>query len=267
MRVSDMNAKQEMIQKALNFDALKTADEIAEKLGIENPAGLGFLFHQFASEEKEKMMEITDDTCFHHSLRDYLRIVEDEGFVKILEEDFMGHDAPEKCFVYMHPAGILLFVDSYTWTGKENQVNSATLYYNWKPSNDETYYQSVRSGGFALCLHGKIENRLDDALWNHPDAEHIWIGSHDAREGFRHRLSLLRDNGTFVFPWVECPWISLIHYGESGSGDVSLNSQMSLSRFQRLPAIVQKQLVVVQEHLETLMKDWNQPQKNRSVQK
>ena len=76
-------------------------------------------------------------------------------------------------------------------------VNSGHIYYNWAPNlTDKEWFNYTSSGKL------------------HKDKD-VYIGSHDAREALRYHITMLREHGTFINPWIERPFLWLLHYADT----------------------------------------------------
>jgi hypothetical protein len=89
--------------------------------------------------------------------------------------------------------GILLCFDTYGG----DSVNGGKFYYNIKlPESPRVPWSVTSSGG----------SRED------PVGGYIWVGDHDCREGVRFHIDQLAEHGKFVTPWIEQPFLWLLHY-------------------------------------------------------
>lgn len=211
---------QEEARRLLKFDALTAAEDMT---GIsykedETTSTLGFLLHMDNTEKKAKALRDLDDTPFPCPLEDYERIVESEGFWKIYEESFINSDneddKPDFFRIWWNELdGILLAYDTY-WGGKS--VNGGSFYYNWRPNDMKGRVRFTSSGQF---VHVSGERN-----YGAPDDEYVWAGSHDCREAFRMKVNDLRNNGTFVKPWLHNSIFYMIHYMDTKHIDYSKNS-------------------------------------------
>ena len=174
--------------------------------------------------------EFSMDTTLGHDLNHYLRIVQEEGFQKLLELDFLGKSsqAPEKLVVFYHyEYGILLKFDTYG----SAIINSGHLYYNTRriESNDRDITRlGLFSSGFRVNSNG----------------ESIWVGSCDCREELRRKLLLLNIHGIFVREWVKQPFLSLVHHGDNYRGyranSHRVHAAITAERIAMLPMEVQE---------------------------
>jgi len=131
-----------------------------------------------------------------NGLVDMLIQVKRNGFIKVYEEEFLYGDNDnitiEQFFIYFQPnEGILVKFDSY-WD--RTTVNSADMYYNWKPNDIKTSFRCVSSGGFV--------NTNPKDFNDPPNNQLIWGGYHDVRDSFEYKLNELRENGAFISPSV-----------------------------------------------------------------
>ena len=123
---------------------------------------------------------------------EYLELINRIGFEQALKVDFKGYEnRKESLYIFWDAKrGILLRFDTYA-----DDINSGHFYYNWIPKDGETYYNYISSGGFR---------KFDDKF--------IWIGDHDCRNNIDVNIKNLKENGKFVVPWMERPFLWLLHY-------------------------------------------------------
>jgi len=151
----------------------------------------------------EKELTALDDTTFSNKLDRYQRIVEEEGFKKVMELAIPSteqcgsiHDG-DKFFVYYHPDGMLLRFDTYG-VG----INSSTLLFN-------LYCEDVDAMSKARC---------DLKCSSYPIDKLNFSGDFDGREALRFHIRELRNHGTLLNPWLEQPFIWLLHWADTKDG-------------------------------------------------
>lgn len=177
---------------ALNFDALDTAEKltggtITKDDPLTMAVGIGLM--QANAEAKERMLTERGDTTFSNELDRYQAIIQAYGFELALELPFTGDDdRPERLFVYATRDGLLLKFDTY-WNHK---INSANVYYNWQYLTEHPGWDLTSSG--------------------HVTRDKVWVGYHDAREALLFKMDRLKANGAMLSPWVEQPFLWLLHY-------------------------------------------------------
>lgn len=186
-------------EKLLNFDALDAAEVVTGKSykDDEKTANMGLFLHAAAGKAKAEMLTAAGDTSLRNGLADYLRIIAAEGFEQMLRLPFTAKgyrdepDRAEELHVHYHRAdGILLVFDTY----RTNGVNGGHFFYNWRRKEGGSF-------GVVSSGHGR------------PDG--IWAGHHDCREALRYHIRRLREEGSFVTPWVERPFLWLLHHGDT----------------------------------------------------
>jgi hypothetical protein len=246
--------EERLIEEALRFDALAAAEKVTGKTYKEDKETehLGVAMHLAAVQGKKKILEMVDDTTFSHEAFDYIRIVKEEGFELILEDEFQGKEFADSLYVFWHPDGILLCFDTY-WNHKS--VNGGKFYYNWRPDSEvleDRPWRFTSSGhytypGGALAKH-------DPQAWDRAKekGEVFWSGDHDCREGLRHHLKMLRKHGTFLTPWIESPFLWLTHYADKDGLDehdhdayAKMADAKTLERFEKFPEQVKEQLQAI----------------------
>lgn len=209
------------LDELLRFDPLATAEEItgvsyndeSAGKGFDNPSNaLGLLLAHQHSDDKRRILLDAGDTTHGDKLPRYCGIIERFGFELVLEDQWKsswGHG--EIYLIYAHRRGLLLSFDSYGGDG----VNSATVRYNWKP-----------------CV--PWSDALDCTSSGRMVSDEAWSGDHDAREALIHNLNKLNNRGEFVSPWVERPFLWLLHYDESKVPGYDYRA-ITESRVARLP--------------------------------
>ncbi|MFA5994289.1 MAG: hypothetical protein WC823_04995 [Parcubacteria group bacterium] len=186
-----------LARKLLNVDAFSVAEMLTNRSYKNHSATahLGRILHLLKGVVIGTTLKKMDDTVFSNKLSNYLRIIQEEGFQILLTLPFSDKEGcEEKYYICFHKEdGILLSFDTYGG----DSINGGHFYYNWQPSNNDPKngYKVLSSGGY----------RKDGA-------EFIWAGHHDCRETLRLHIYDLRKNGKFVTPWIEQPFIWLLHY-------------------------------------------------------
>ena len=103
-------------RELLYFDAIGEAEKISGKSYKEDKYTgiLGMLLMMDNREDKNKLLDLNDDTKLSNDLDNYLRIVKDEGFEIIYKEDFLSnHNDKESLFIMWNDKeGILLCFDT-----------------------------------------------------------------------------------------------------------------------------------------------------------
>lgn len=193
----------------LNFDALNTAEKITGKSYKEDKETelLGIALHIGHAEDKKARLMESCDSYFSQPLENYLSIVYELGFQIAYTEEIPPKKDEDRLsdayFIFYHPDGIILEFDSY-WGMKS--INGGRFFYNWRPNLPKSNnFRVLSSGTYAV---------YDDETNNY-----IWSGNHDCREAIKYNIEKLREHGTFVTPWVDCPihWFS--HYGDRVDND------------------------------------------------
>lgn len=178
----------EELNKALNYDGLAEAERITGKSYKEDyiTKFTGFDLHVRNVEAKRRMLESRKDSHYGTTLEEYTHIIQDLGFVLALVVPFQKEEKKETYQIWWQVEGILLSFDTFCG----DKVNGGNYYYNWQPNIKE--YTDILSSG----------------SWNNG----IWIGSHDCREAIRFNIERLQQNGKFICPWIEHPFLWLCHY-------------------------------------------------------
>jgi hypothetical protein len=161
---------------------------------------------------------------------DYIKLLKAEGFIKILEEEFVGNDnCKEIFFIYFHKNGIFVSFDTYSI----HTINAAKMVFNWKPKTLSAINEICGSGYFIKMRNGKM----------------VWIGSDDVRDSMWYKLRRLRRSGVFIRDWFECPDIWWVNYTESKLSTKELYLAM-IRKFCKLPQSIQQDFHLIHEYLE-----------------
>lgn len=209
-------------RKAVRFDPLDFAEKLVGGKGRESVA-LGFALHVNHTAATKNLLETADDTHYGMGVAEYRRIIGEEGFQCVLKIPFegksWGNGAPPKetFYVFWQPKdGILLHFDTFM----EKDVNSSKFSYNWSPHNAKEIGHCLSSGGWR-------------------DSPKLWVGDHDGREALRLHIGDLRARGTFVTPWVEQPFLWLLHYMDTKDEGYDYKA-INAERIAMLPKKVQR---------------------------
>lgn len=208
-------------------DDIHEADplDIAEKItgATDGSAfGLGFLLMHAKKQIWERQATKTNDTFFQMSMKDYLSIVEQLGFKKILEVPFVSSAVDNVQYHYWRN-GLLLVCDTHAWKqGEELIRNSAVLYFNLVPKDLETSVFEVThlSGGFDFSYPESEKLTfselcaLKDRCWKSPNRNdyYTFVGQMDVKEGLRKQLGLLERFCIVLPEWRTYPHLHLLHY-------------------------------------------------------
>ena len=71
--------------------------------------------------------------------------------------------------------------------------------------------------------------------------ENVWIGDHDGREALLFNLDRLRKHGDFLAPWIEQPFLWLLHYTDSKTDGYDYKA-IARERIAMLPPWVQEMI-------------------------
>lgn len=182
------------LEEMLRFDSLAEAEKMTGQSYKEDEATtwLGMAIGMSNADRKNAELRDRDDTLLSNDYDRYARIVGEMGFSKVLEVPFTSrYSEPERLEIWWHEDGLLLSFDTY----RTEHVNGGKVYYNWRPNPDTERWRYTSSG--------------------HMRPDGVWVGDHDCREALRHNLGRLRSGGSFLVPWVERPWLWLLHHGET----------------------------------------------------
>lgn len=234
--------KDELIDAALRFDPLASAERVLGRNHKFAPE-LGFLMLQDHVQQIRELMQATNDTFMGLPYAALGGIAAELGFGRIYTERFTGDvDGPatEEFSIWWHPSdGMLLVTESYNGTG--GTTNGAKLYYQWEPAAGlENTYRFTESGGFVpppgvdrfMCSRDQLR----------------WLGTYDGRTALRRHITKLRENGRFMRPWFERPFLWFVNYAETRHITDTYASylerhaqydEVTARKFKQLPAHVQ----------------------------
>lgn len=201
---------EKLLESTLKYDPIQDAEEQYGKIG-ENNQALSYAMEQMRYKQQQlKDIFITrQDTYSDMPADEYLKVVKRNNFQALIQETFYDRDGrPNDFFVFWHPKGLLLVLDTFTWFGIQGKtINSAYLYYNIEMKVPfEKYAGKVASG----CLHWNGPFTPDDR-----NLTNIWVGYKDAREGLMYHMYGLNSVGDFLTEWVDSSQVIISHYMDS----------------------------------------------------
>jgi len=194
-----MTPYNDRIAEALSFDPLAEAERItgSSYKDDKSTAFLGMFLAMEQSSRKARLLQESNDTCNHNNLAQNVQVVESLGFQLLESGTFqsagMGDEGQEEQWSIYWRDGILLFLDSF-----RGNLNSGHAYFNYR-LNPGSRSLTGYSGGFTLT----------------PEGDRVAYGSIDIREGLRHRLTTMEENGEFLSQWVERPFLWLLHHSDT----------------------------------------------------
>lgn len=240
------------IPKLLHTDGIQEAENITGKSYKEDPRtdALGFALTIQKNRELHDALQATGDTHHGSTLDEYLAIIADMGFRVVLDIPFVGdtgRDNRAERFIvaWDDTRGILLEFD--TWDGRK--VNGGSFAFNWRC--DPYYAERPRSERLDWWTGGGSHGpgRVD------PTVDTFTM---DCREAIRWKFQRAAAVGQFVTPWVERPYLSLLHYQDwhdvrdldfkarRAETDRRQNERLALLPAEVLRAITPKNVAVVE---------------------
>jgi len=215
----------EILKEILEYDPLGAAERLIGASYKESEAtmALGFLGHINHNDRKNAALAKLDDTQFSNTLENYTRIIREEGFEKVLAVPFVGkaysgENPPAESFqVWFHPDGLLLDFDTYG----TDRINSAKFYFNVRLKESAARWHLRCSGGCAK------------------DDVGVLVGDFDAREALRFHIRQLRAAGQLLNPWIEQPFLWLLHYMDTKDQSYDYKT-INAERIAMLPEHVRK---------------------------
>jgi hypothetical protein len=218
------------VKEVLERDSIAESEEILGKHHSEwdlKPDTLFALAKGISdNQHKKSVLEQAGDTNYGDTLESYMQKAKEVGFEIVLNFPFKSipyddnDPVRNEAFYVLWEAkrGILLVFDTYYG----NRVNGGNFYYNIKPKDINNFFGSrvTSSGGFR---------------------DGIWVGHHDCREGLKFHIQQLEKYGDFVNPWIEQPFLWLLHYSDTESGYGTYDHrEINQQRINLLPTAVQE---------------------------
>ena len=202
----------EMVQEVMSIDPLLEAEKITgqDYKASQDTTMLGFAIMQKVNQEKQALLTMLHDTHMRITYREFQDIAIHAGFIPIYQEDIPDPEYKNIFQMWWNKdKSILMRSESYFGKSEEDRgsVNSAEIYYSWKPNDNNDRGNYTSSGHFVDP--NNPQNRLD-IKWE----ACIWQGNHDVREGLNLIIERLSNHGTFMKTWVEFPFIWLLNYME-----------------------------------------------------
>ncbi len=138
------------------------------------------------NQKKQAVLQLAGDTHFNLSIKDYLNLIQTNGFILQLQEEFQGNQK-DTHYIFWHPDdSILLSFCSYG-----DRVNGGSIYWNWKSNTDRLWPQTPCSG------------HIEDG---------VCVGDIDCREGLFYNIRKMRETGQFLQQWTKQPFLWLLNY-------------------------------------------------------
>ena len=189
----------ETLDAYLNFDALSEAEKITGESYKESQmtSGIGMLMMIRNNAEKEVLLKSLGDSFYGMKWADFKALLEAHGFSEI--HSWVVPDTEDQGFLYVDTDHtVLVSCNSYG-----DVLNDAQMYYEVKFPE-----------GFARA-------HLSSGHLN--DSDH-WVGYHDIRDAFLHKLQHLKDEYLFVpmSQWDEKVRISPSRYKGTADEDACI---------------------------------------------
>jgi len=147
------NKTDNVMKDLLDYDGLAEAERLTGKHSGQDDgtAWLGMGLMQINNKIKNAKLKEMGDTVFSMSTEDYIAVIEEYGFEKVLEDSELSADTRkgETQFVYFHKKhSLLLEFDTY-----HGSRNGGEVFYNCLVKHSElgSFYNYTSSGGFVFC--------------------------------------------------------------------------------------------------------------------
>jgi hypothetical protein len=215
----------ELIEDAIHYDPIAHAEDLLGASCKDDMAvaGLGLSLQMRSSKIRQRLMEADGDTCFSETAANYRAKLDSFGFELVFELPFEGVSCgqtyqDQRLYVYYREPGQLLKFDTYG-----SNVNSAKVWYNWRPTDPEYPRSILSSGGWHATeeadrqLRAEFDSKKYEQLQMrlYQQGQLSFCGDHNAREALRHKLTQLERYGEFVAPWEAVPSMWLLHWADT----------------------------------------------------
>lgn len=138
--------------------------------------------------------------------------------------------------------GILVRFETYGRGSAHNpdgSCNSIKVYFNYRPGHKD----------FVMCGysgHGIVDPaplyKTEASQYNPDGNTYAIIGDFDGREGIFTRLQMLEQNGEFITPWLEKPWVWFLSYADTKEKDYDVDG-INNAALSVLPDYVKKAIL------------------------
>ena len=229
------NTFKQNTEEILKSDPLYIAEKITGKdyQSDQNTVMLGMALQMGKSRIVAERLTQNCDVHFRMKLPEYIKAFEEMGFKKIYSEPFMrkdlhsGEEFQNTFNCYWHDEySVLLSFDTFTFSKNiPESLNGGDVYFNWKPYDKKHCYFVPASGCWKETKNGLVH-----------------IGYFDCREAVRFYLEKMRDEGTFIKPWIQVPFSWLTHNAEHDSKKghrFDLYYHKTIERMKQFPQYVQ----------------------------
>lgn len=241
----------DVILNALSRDAIAEAEALTGKSYKENELTqlLGLLRHTELVKNKRSLMDSERDTNFRNDPIWLKNRLAEDGFVLLHSEEFVGHNygdgAPTEEFniFFCYRRGLLVFMETFgrglpkyqDETNFNGSVNSISVAFNWRPAKPDLCCRLTDGGG---SRHGVIDPnplfKVKPSQYNPEGHNYATVGTFDGREGLFTKLAWAEENGQFITPWLERPFLWLLTYADTKRPDYDHNV-INEARLQKLP--------------------------------
>jgi hypothetical protein len=190
----------EEIDELLRYDPLSVAQKVTGESykDDEGTMALGFGLAQMHSQSKRAALQSAGDTYYGMPFVEMVSLLLAQGFEQIHARPVRESDVAT---VWWHPKGLLLEVDSFTWSDIPDAptVNGGKVYYNVlidliDDAKRAEIWRYTSSGG---------TNQTAPDRW-------VWAGDHDIREGLLHAIEGLSLMGEVLPVWEHRPFLGLL---------------------------------------------------------
>ena len=248
------------ILEAIRQDPIADAERVMGKTVDESKVVQGMALDlQFRKAAALKhMLEETHDTHYSINANKAMSLFLQNGFERVFSLDFDSDGHSERFDMMYRDPGLLLIYETY-----RQHINTAKLYYAWKPSELNNAHEFTHSGGFRfedpadLAEYNRLmesqhvldwddseakrlamlRDQLNNKYWS--ERRFVWVGDYNGREGLFLHIRRLEANGKLVAPWPDVPWLWALHHMDTKTKDYDYRA-INLERLGQLPDFVKK---------------------------
>lgn len=236
----------ESVLDALRFDALSEAERVTGKSYKTDKAteAIGFGLHLRKVQETHALLESIGDTSFRRTAAWTLARMMQDGFDIVLTEPFVGYPGEsnydERLYVlFCKRRGVLVKLETYGRGSEHNpegSCNHIDFLFNWRPAHADARLESYSGHGFVdpepLFAAERSEYNPEGKVYG-------IVGYIDGREGMFTRLQWMEQNGRFLTPWIEQPWMWFLTYQDTKTAGCDHNA-ITAARVAKLPEEVRR---------------------------
>lgn len=213
-----MKPSQDQVFASLRYDPLAAAEEITGESYKTSALteNLGFAMHFDHVRAKRALLAAAGDTSFDTKPEWLIARLLKDGFDLHKVYPFTSCSPYNKesyddraYLLFCRRRGILVWMETYARGSKRESLSSVKAYWNWRPARGDVHLEGY-SGHGVVDPSPLFKPEPDE--WNPQGESYATVGDYDGREGLFTRLAYMEENGQFITPWLERPWLWLLTY-------------------------------------------------------